>query len=85
MIHYLNGGFLLIVAKYQLTEPEVFLKSILKQSKYLNNNDLGDRIKQFIEICTTIGTSTHRREIGFNFNKSSSLQKNTKQKRNPKK
>ena len=49
----LNGnGFLLIVTKYQLTEPEVALNSILSDNYNFNNNS--ELKKRLNEVITTI-------------------------------
>ena len=52
----INGnGFLLTVAKYQLTEPELALNSVLNGKKNINNSDLKNRIQQVIETAKKLG------------------------------
>ena len=52
----INGnGFLLTVARFQLTEPELALNSVLNGKKSINNSDLKKRIQEIIEMSEKLG------------------------------
>ena len=52
----INGnGFLLIVTKFQLTEPELALNSVLNGKKNINNPVLKNRIKEITETAEKLG------------------------------
>ena len=51
----IGNGFLLTVARFQLTEPELALNSVLNGKKIINNSDLKKRIQEITETAEKLG------------------------------
>ena len=77
LIESISGnGFLLTVARFKFTEPEMALKSVLNGRKVINNSDLEIRIKEIVKTAEQLGLhliSSKSDTIGSN---GSTLQKN---------
>ena len=50
-----GNGFLMAVARFQWTEPELSLHSLLNETRITNNSDLEQRIQEFIKTAEKLG------------------------------